>query len=461
FIPIFKQKEKAEGLEATWRATNAVISGLLIVTGGIVILGILIISVLLWTGAFQDAATVLMLRLLRVMLPYVMLVCFAAVAMGMLNARGHFFIPALSAALLNVAMIASVCLIAPRMGLTLPEQIFGLAIGVLIAGVAQAAFQLPLLRREGFRYRWVTPWKDETVRLVVRRILPAAIGVAAFQINVVVANGFAFAVGDGILSGFNYAVRLMELPQGVFGLSLATYLLPTLSGLAAEKKFPEFRTTLRDAVGYLLFINLLASLLLFILAEPMVRLLFEGRNFQPQDTPEVAAALMALAPGLIAFSFVNILGRSFYALGDTITPMKISVFCLVLNALLTLPLVLGFKQAGMGIANSATGFINVGLLTFALRKKLGRLEMAELRRHLFAFVLCAVAAAAVAWGGQYLWEQRLGHQTLWLQLGQVFAPMVAATAVYFGIAFAFRIPFAHEFLKLLRKRALGRVSSKQ
>src|SRR6185503_19050221 len=142
-----------------------------------------------------------------------------------------------------------------------------------------------------------------------------------------------------------YAVRLMEFPQGLFGISLATYLLPTLSGLAAEKKFPEFRTTLRDAVGYLLFVNLLAAVLLFFLAEPMVRLLFESRSFQPKDTPEVSVAVMALAPGLIAFSCVNIFGRSFYALGDTTTPMKISVFCLVLNALLTLPLVLAFKQA--------------------------------------------------------------------------------------------------------------------
>ncbi len=452
FIPVFKQKEKNEGLGATWRAANAVISGLLLVTAGIVVIGVIAISIILWTGIFEDAATLLMLRLLRVMLPYVLLVCFAAIAMGMLNARGHFFIPTLSAALLNVVMIASVYWMAPHIGLSLPEQIFGLAIGVLIAGVAQAAFQMPLLRREGFRYRWVTPWKDETVRIVIRQMLPATIGVAAFQINVVVANAFAFAVGKGILSGFNYAVRLMELPQGVFGLSLATYLLPTLSGLAAEKKYPEFRTTLRDAAGYLLFINLLAAVLLFVLAEPMVRLLFEGRSFKPADTPEVAVAVMALAPGLIAFSFVNIFGRAFYALGDTTTPMKISVFCLVLNALLTLPLVLAFKQAGMGLANSTTGFINVALLTFALRKKLGRLEISELRKYSFPFVVCVAAAAIAAWAAMVFWEHHHGHGTLGRQLVHVFAPMIIASAFYFGLAFAFRIPFAHDLLSLLRDR---------
>src|SRR4029077_14298656 len=112
-----------------------------------------------------------------------------------------------------------------------------------IAGVAQAAFQLPLLHKEGFRYRWVTPWRDETVRRVVTQMIPGAVGVAAFQINVLITQGMAFWVGTGVVTSFTVAVRLMELPQGVFGISLATYLLPTLSGLAAEKKYPEFRAT--------------------------------------------------------------------------------------------------------------------------------------------------------------------------------------------------------------------------
>ena len=161
---------------------------------------------------------------------------------------------------------------------------------------------------------------------------------------------------------------------------------------------------------------------------------------------------MALAPGLIAFSFVNIFGRAFYALGDTATPMRISVFCLILNALLTVPLVWMFKQAGMGIANSTTGFINVGLLTFALRKKLARLEMAELRRHAIAFAASALTAAAVAWTAQWFWDYHHGHATFWQRLVHVFAPMLLATAAYFGVAFAFRIPYAHDFLKLVRRR---------
>ena len=173
-----------------WRAANAVISGLVIAASVIIGLAMLGISLALDCASVSRDKTELMLRLLRVMFPYMLLVCLAAALMGMLNARGHFFIPAMGATMLNVVMIASVLFLAPQFGADLPKderlpvQIFALAFGVLAAGVAQAAFQLPTLWREGFRYRWVSPWKNETVRLVVTRMIPGTIGVAAFQINV-------------------------------------------------------------------------------------------------------------------------------------------------------------------------------------------------------------------------------------------------------------------------------------
>ena len=146
----------------------------------------------------------------------------------------------------------------------------------------------------------------------------------------------------------------MELPQGMFGISLATYLLPTLSGLAAEKNYPEFRATLRHGLSTLIFLNLIASVLLVVLAEPIVRLLFEHGRFTADSTIRVSFALICLAPGLVAFSTVNILARAFYALGDTKTPMKISIVCLVLNLILAAALVVPLRQGGLGIANTLT-----------------------------------------------------------------------------------------------------------
>src|SRR4029077_326207 len=123
----------------------------------------------------------------------------------------------------------------PRLGDTLEKQIFGLAAGVVLAGLVQALFQLPGLQREGFRYQWVTPWRDPMVREVVRKMLPGSIGVAAFQINVLVTQFFSFWFDPTVVATFGYSVRLMELPQGMFGISLATFMLPALSALAAQK----------------------------------------------------------------------------------------------------------------------------------------------------------------------------------------------------------------------------------
>ncbi len=451
FIPIFKEKEKIHGEREMWRAANAVISGLVISASVIIALSMLGISLALAGHHFAEK-TELMLRLLRVMFPYVLLVCLAAAFMGMLNARGHFFIPAMGATMLNVVMIASVLWLAPKFGVALPKdqrlpvQIFALAYGVLAAGVAQAAFQLPTLWHDGFRLQWVAPWHDETVRRVIVKMIPGAIGVAAFQINVTLVQVIAFYIDPTINASFNYAVRLMELPQGMFGISLATYLLTTLSALAVEKDYDGFRVTLGSGLGTMLFANLIASVLLLALAEPIVRLLFQGGDFGAQATRETTLALACLAPGLAAFSSVNILARAFYALGDTKMPMMISIACLVLNLVLSSLLVVQLRQGGLGIANTVTSGCNVLLLLFALRKKLGKLEMGALRKDLPWLVGIAALSGMVAWFGWRYWEDMLGHATIPLRIGAVFVPAIAAGVIYWGAALALKIPAAGEMM---------------
>jgi putative peptidoglycan lipid II flippase len=251
-------------------------------------------------------------------------------------------------------------------------------------------------------------------------------------------------VGTGILSSFTYAVRLMEFPQGMFGISLATYMLPTLAGLAADKNFPEFRNTLRQGLGTLMFMNWIAAVLLVVLAEPIICLLFEHGKFNATDTHEAAKALMCLAPGLVAYSSVNILARAFYALGDTQTPMKISIACLTLNFLLAAILVGPLKQGGLGLANTVTSAGNVWLLLFALRKKLGRLELAPLRQTLWPLFTGGILAGLVAWFGWRFWDHSLGHVTTALRLGAVFVPAGIAGLIYWLFAQACHVPAARE-----------------
>jgi putative peptidoglycan lipid II flippase len=448
FIPIFKKKEATEGDAEMWRAANAVLSGLFAVASVMSLLTVLGISIALRMHVFRTD-TELMLQLLRIMFPYTLLVCLAAALIGMANARNQFFIPALGASALNVVMIASVWFLAPHMGKTLDKQIFALAIGVLVAGVAQTAFQLPGLHREGFRFRWVAPWRDATVREVVRKMGPASIGVAAFQINILVTQSFSFWFEKDIVSIFYYATRLMEFPQGMFGISLATYLLPTLSGLASRKDYGEFRSTLKQGLGYLAFVNLLAAAMAFALAQPIVRLIFEHGKFGPEASFRVASVLMALAPGLFFFSAVNILARAFYALHDIRTPMKISIFCLCLNLVFALILVQRFREVGLGVANSISSVFNASLLLYALRKKLSRLEMADLRRHLIVLFASALAAGAAAWLTWKSVDQHLGHATFRARVVGVFVPMTIGCGVCIGIALLLRVPYVHDIFALI------------
>lgn len=466
FIPMFKEKEKSPDKTAVWRAANAVICALAIAAGVITVGAILGISYALDRNDF-DAKTRLMLELLRVMFPYMLLVCVAAVFIGILNARGHFFIPALGATMLNVVMIASVLWLAPLpiFGRKLEDQIYALAIGVLIAGVAQAGFQIPTLRKEGYRFRWVSPWRDETVRRVVMQMIPGTIGVAAFQLNIVLTQSLSFWFDPQIVASFNYATRLMELPQGVFGISLATYLLPTLTGLAIEKNFSEFRATLRQGLSYIIFVNLLASVLLLVLAEPIVRLLFEHGRFTPDSTARAAFALQCLAPGLVFFSIVNIVARAFYALGDTATPMKISLVCLVSNIILAFWMVLpkghgglGLAQGGLGVANTVSAGFNAWFLLLALRDRLEHLGLGALRRSLGPNIAAAAAAAVTAWLAWWAWERYYGHARVQDRIGAVFVPACSAALLYAVLTLLLRVPAARETGTLLWRKIIRTLS---
>jgi putative peptidoglycan lipid II flippase len=448
FIPIFKHKEVKEGEKEMWRSANAVISGVVIATALITAFAVLGISAALAIWPFQEE-TKMMLLLLRIMFPYMPLVCLAAVLIGMANARGHFFVPALGAALLNVVMILSVLFLAPRMGATLPDQIRGLAIGVVLAGLAQAFFQLPSLQREGYGYQWVSPWRDPTVRQVVRKMLPGSIGVAAFQINVLVISFASFWFENTIVATFNYSVRLMEFPQGLFGISLATYLLPTLSGLAAEKKIGEFRQTLSQGLIYLSFTNLLAAAMALALSEPIVRLIFERGKFGPDATHRVAIALACLAPGLLMFSMNNILARAFFALNDIKTPMKISILCLGLNLIFALWLVQPYREAGLAVANTLSATFNTLLLLYALRRKLSRVGMTEIIKTLSVLLPSALAAGVVAAALAWLWDKQLGHKSFPVKLGAVFIPSFAGVLVYWVVSTLGGVTAAKELTSLV------------
>jgi putative peptidoglycan lipid II flippase len=380
FIPIFKAKEKTAGEVEMWRSANAVISALLVSAAVVVALVLLGLSLVLAWKTLPES-TRLMLQLLRIMFPYMLLVCLAAAWMGMLNARGFFFIPAFGAAMLNVVMIASVLFLAPRFGDQLETQIFALAVGVLVAGIAQAGFQAPALGpglslslgQSLARSHRARGHPQNAPRLRGRRRFP---------------NQRAAHPDPGLRRPRAHR-RELQLRRPAHGVSPGVcsaspwplFSCPRSPPMRLRKTTTASAGRLREGLSYLLFLNLLAAALLAALAEPMVRLLFEYGLFDRTSTAEVALAVTLLAPGLVAFSAVNIIARAFFALGDTTTPMRISVFTLAVNfmfaALFLLALRLG--AAGLALANTLSSTMNLCLLLYALRRKLKRLDLEPLR----------------------------------------------------------------------------------
>ena len=330
-----------------------------------------------------------------------------------------------------------------------------LAVGVLVAGVAQLLYQLPVLWREGFRPRWINPQQNDSMHTVLKRLAPGVIGVAAFQFNVLAVYCIGFFMGEHVVASYGYAVRLLELPQGLFSVSLATFLLPALAGYAAEKKYGEFRTDIDEAARHLLFVNLPAAVLLFVMAEPIVQLLFQYGEFDAASTQRVAWALQCLAPSLPGYSLVLILGRAFFALGDVKTPVKISIACLGLNLVLAVGLALqfepGLRQGAFGIANTISATLNAALLWRALRrrKELAPVALPGLRRQLPMMMGLAGMAGLVAWGiGRGLDGEAAA---LLARLVLVFVPLLGAGAVYWVMSGLVGVDSAKAILGILRR----------
>ena len=467
FIPVFKEQEKTAGEQAMWRTANALISGLIVALAIIVSIGLLGITAALEWGDWT-AKTTLMLELLRWVFPYLFFICLAAVAMGILNARGHFFLPALGALILNVVMITAVLVMGPTIhgkekwwsGKTadLEQTIFVLAIAVLLAGGLQFLYQLPTLWREGFRPKWISPRADDSVRAVLKRLGPGVIGVAAFQINVLATYCIGFFVGgEHVVASYGYAVRLLELPQGLFAVSMATFLLPTLSGLAAEKKFADFRGQLDDAAQHLLFVSLPAAALLFVMAEPIVQLLFQYGAFTEAATERAAWALRCLAPALPGYSLVLILGRAFYALGEVKTPVRISVFCLGLNLVLALALVFqleeNWHQCAFGVANAISSTVNAVWLWRALRRReeLAGVAALGIWRQIPLILFLTTLAAAAAWALLGALAPQAESPVLRQRLLAALAPLLAAGLVYGLLGWLAGVDSARAIVEMIRR----------
>ena len=439
FVPTFTRHLTTAGKDSAWRLGNLVINGLIVITLALVILGVIFAEPLvgLFAGAYREVPGKFELTvfLTRLMLPFLTFVAVAAAFMGMLNSLHRFFVPALSPAMFNVATIVCALTLVPLMpALSLPA-ITAIAIGTLVGGVAQLSLQWPSLRREGFTYRPVLDWKDESLRRVLVLMGPGTIGLAATQVNVLVNTVLATGEGTGAVSWLNYAFRLMYLPIGLFGVSIATATLPAVSRHVAVRDEGAARRTVVDGLSMMLMLNIPATVGLMVLAPPIVRLIFERGAFTAADTAATAVAVQYYAIGLVGYSVVRITSPVFYALGRNRTPVMVSVATVLANAVLNIWLVGLMGYGGLALGTSIAALFNAALLIFFLRKRLGGIEgrriSASLVRITIAAAIMGIAAIAVDMGtGTWLPGAGLAPQFIRLATTIGAAMVVLAASAY-------------------------------
>jgi putative peptidoglycan lipid II flippase len=319
--------------------------------------------------------------------------------MGMLNSLNRFFVPALSPAMFNVASILCAILLVPLMPRVGLPPITAMAIGVLIGGAGQILAQWPVLHKEGYRYRPVVDLREPGLRQVLILMGPGTLGLAATQINVFVNTVLATGEGTGAVSWLNYAFRLMYLPLGIFGVSIATAAVPGIARHAARDDLAGMRHEVANGIAMMTVLNVPATLGLIVLARPIIAMLFERGAFAPRDTDATAAALVCYAIGLIGYSVVKVVSPTFYALHESRKPVMVSAASVLVNAALNIMFVRRFGYLGLAVGTSLSALLNASVLLDMLRRRLGGIEGTRLLgvfgRTLVASVVMAAAAFAL------------------------------------------------------------------
>jgi putative peptidoglycan lipid II flippase len=423
FVPVFTSYREREGSQEALRAAGAVGAAAAVLLAILVLLGSLLseeIVIVFAPGFAADPDKLgLTTRLTAELFPYLWLVGMAAWAMGALHTFRRFAEPAYGPILLNLAIVGAVLVFAPR----LPRPVLALTIGVLVGGTLQFVVQLPALRRLGMRPSHTLNLRHPAVRRVGALLVPTLIGGAVYQINIIVATMFASMLPDRSVSYLWYADRLFEFPLGMVAVAVGTAALPSLASHASRARYKEMSQATRHALQLVWSLCIPATAGLWLLAEPLVSVLFERGEFTGLDSVMTARALRAYTVGLFGVASIRVLVSVFYALERPRVPVAAAVVSLVINALCDLSLmgpvttsasspparaiaelstrlsVADLDHVGLALGTSIAATVNaLLLLLFAERSLRGLVSAALVRsagRHLIATAL--MAAGLVAW----------------------------------------------------------------
>ncbi len=396
FVPVFTETLTKEGRENARRLASAVLAFLLLVLSALCALGVLfshlIVSVI--APGFIDSPDKfdLTVKLTRIMFPFLFFISIAAFAKGILNSLKQFFIPALAPIFLNLSIISSALLFAPRY----TQPLMAIGIAVSIGGALQVAIQIPSLVKERFMVRPALIMDHPGLKKILSLLLPAIIGMGVAQINIFVSTIFVSYLSGGAATYLYYAMRFVHLPIGVFGVAMATAVLPSLSEHAANRDNDALRDTFSFSLRLLFFITLPAMAGLITLAGPIINVLLQRGEFSSLAASETAYALIFYSSGLWAFVGARIVASTFYSLQDTKTPVKIAALSVVTNIIFSFILIGPLRHGGLALANAIASAVNFFVLFYVLRKRLVKVDGRKIGR---SFIKTAAASCLMGAAG--------------------------------------------------------------
>ena len=408
FIPVFTETLTRESKESARHLANAVFARLLAILAVLTVLGIVfapyIVKAIAWGFKADPDKYATTVALTRIMFPYLLFIGLAALAMGMLNSLRSFLTPALSPVMLNIMTISSVLL---SLWL-LPNPIYGVAAGVVLGGLCQFLIQLPGLKKQGMMMRPEFQPTHPGVAKIGKLALPIMLSSSVTQINIFVSTILASFLATGSITCLFYGMRFIHFPLGIFGIAIATAVLPTMSAQAARNETGAFRETLSLGLRLVFFIMFPAMAGLIALRVPIVNLLLEHGQFDKISTAGTAAAILYYAVGLWAFAGVRIVAQAFYSLQDTKTPVKAAALAMVTNILLSIVLMGPLAHGGLALATSLAAMLNIGLLTVQLRKKIGPMDGSRIFKSLLKIVPASALMGMLGWwiSTYPMWEMR-------------------------------------------------------
>jgi len=414
FVPLFARALQGEGRDAALTFARQAHAGLLVVLVPFSLLMMIVMPAVIWLLApgLSDDRSIFDLAVTfgRITFPYLVFISLASLYGGVLNGIDRFAEVAFTPVLLNLALIGAV------LGLTpfLPDAGHAASIGVALAGLLQWLWLLWSCSREGVGLTWVRPRYTERVRRLVQLATPVAIGGGAQQVGSMLDVVWASLLPAGSISALYYADRIMQLPLGVIGIAIGTALLPLLARQLRAGANDAAMANQNRAIEFGLLFSLPSTAALWILAEPIIRVLFEHGRFGPDDTMRTAAALAAFALGLPAFMLIKALTPGFFAREDTRTPLYIALVAIATNVGLNAAFVFGtsLEQVGIALASSLSGWLNAGLLVAVLTRRRHWLPDRRLASRTLRIALAAIGMSAALIGGLALLRPALAHPDL-------------------------------------------------